>query len=57
MLLPNGEGLHEVLLYCRKHVDVECKMEIDKFSGNLLKQKRGFGRIEPGLRYSNASYY
>jgi hypothetical protein len=26
-------------------------MEREKFSGNLLNQNKGFGRIEPGLRY------
>ena len=31
-----------------KHVD---NMEREKFSGNLLNQNKGFGRIEPGLRY------
>ena len=26
-------------------------MEREKFSGNLLNQNKGFGRIEPGLRF------
>ena len=40
--------------HSKKYVD---NMERERFSGNILNQNKGFGRIEPGLRYVNSMLF